>query len=166
MLRLPDGTPCLHSAASSSSLHSSTVPESLGVCVSGECVPVGCDNVLDHMSSRDACGVWCGNGSTCVSVSNTYTIPRHHTKRSKFINFVYFTCNHTRSIDALGIFKKNLIFFLSLHKMAISTMKLSPFHVARDKYKSPNFDRRKTCISQRLQRQRTSTGTTKWRRGL
>ena len=68
MTDLPDGTPCLFTTESSSR------NESLGVCVSGECVPVGCDKELEQMSSRDKCGVWCGNGSTCVSVSDTYTI--------------------------------------------------------------------------------------------
>ena len=36
---------------------------------------MGCDHALHGMASRDTCGVWCGNGSTCVSVSDTYTIP-------------------------------------------------------------------------------------------
>lgn len=86
MLSLPDGTSCLFSSdpPPEHSLQLPTIFESPGVCVSGECVPVGCGNVLNHMASRDACGVWCGNGSTCVSVSDTYTIPGDATVNSKY----------------------------------------------------------------------------------
>ena len=73
---LPDGTSCLYTSdpSPSHSLQLSSVPESLGVCVSGECIPVGCNNTLRDIASRDVCGVWCGNGSTCVPVSDIYTI--------------------------------------------------------------------------------------------
>ena len=74
---LPDGTTCIFTAppSPSLSLDHAPVPESVGVCVGGECVPVGCDKTLHSMAVRDPCGVWCGNGSTCVPVSDTYTIP-------------------------------------------------------------------------------------------
>jgi hypothetical protein len=83
---LPDGTPCLFTSLPSPShpLYLSSVPESLGVCVRGECVPVGCDSTLNHMATRDACGVWCGNGSTCVSVSDTYTIPDNNSRNGDY----------------------------------------------------------------------------------
>ena len=59
-VKLPDGAPCL-------------AQRSRGVCISRRCQPIGCDHQLNAMSKRDECGVWCGNGTSCVSVSGTYS---------------------------------------------------------------------------------------------
>ena len=83
MRDLPDGTPCLHTPPS-------PLTESLGVCVSGECVSVGCDKVLRESSVRDRCGVWCGNGTTCVPVRDTYTVPTEaHTIGKLLYIYIY-----------------------------------------------------------------------------
>ncbi len=44
-----------------------------GVCLDGACEPVGCDRMLWTEWSRDVCGVWCGDGSSCVRVAGNYT---------------------------------------------------------------------------------------------
>ena len=59
MEQLPDGTPC-----------STGSP---GVCLRGKCVPVGCDYQLNVTAHRDHCGVWCGDGSSCIQFSGTYS---------------------------------------------------------------------------------------------
>ena len=59
MEQLPDGTPC-----------STGSP---GVCLRGKCVPVGCDYQLNATAHRDHCGVWCGDGSSCIQFSGTYS---------------------------------------------------------------------------------------------
>ncbi len=69
---LPDGLSCIHAAS-----------ESLGLCVAGQCVPIGCDFTLNEHSKRDECGVWCGSGSTCVSIAGNYT-SAHSYATSKF----------------------------------------------------------------------------------
>ena len=67
--------------------------------MSGECVPVGCNKVLQESSVRDRCGVWCGNGTTCVPVRDTYTVPTevHTTGKLLYIFQRYYTvldCMH------------------------------------------------------------------------
>ena len=59
MEQLPDGTPC-----------STGSP---GVCLRGKCMPVGCDYQLNVTAHRDHCGVWCGNGSSCIQFSGSYS---------------------------------------------------------------------------------------------
>nr|CAB3220005.1 ADAMTS-like protein 5 [Phallusia mammillata] len=40
--------------------------ENNGICISGECVRVGCNNVLGSNLTNDACGVCGGDNSTCT----------------------------------------------------------------------------------------------------
>ena len=63
-VKLPDGAPC-------------RTHNSRGVCISGRCQPIGCDHELNAISQRDVCGEWCGNGTSCVSVSGTYSGVKH-----------------------------------------------------------------------------------------
>jgi len=40
-------------------------------------VPVGCDHQLNVTAQRDHCGVWCGDGSSCIQFSGAYSIREH-----------------------------------------------------------------------------------------
>ena len=40
-------------------------------------MPVGCDHQLNVTAQRDQCGVWCGDGSSCVRFSGTYRTTEH-----------------------------------------------------------------------------------------
>ena len=82
-IKLPDGAPCL-------------TQRSQGVCISGRCQPIGCNRQLNAMSKRDECGVWCGNGKSCVSVSGTYSGVDHpgcklcrYFSQARYINFIF-----------------------------------------------------------------------------
>lgn len=73
-----DGTPC--------------GDEESKVCVSGQCVSVGCDGVVESEAEVDMCGVCGGHGDTCTRVHKTFsdnvrfgyhtiaTVPRGSTK--------------------------------------------------------------------------------------
>ena len=58
---LPNGTPCLTSSASSQ-----------GACLSGHCKAISCTGELGGESERDRCGVWCGDGTSCVPVAGAF----------------------------------------------------------------------------------------------
>ncbi len=62
MTAASDGLSCIHAGS-----------QSLGVCAAGQCIPIDCNFTLNEYSIRDRCGVWCGDGSTCVSVAGSYT---------------------------------------------------------------------------------------------
>eukprot|EP00118_Oscarella_pearsei_P006997 m.32924 g.32924 ORF g.32924 m.32924 type:complete len:767 (+) comp31728_c0_seq3:100-2400(+) len=55
-LRVTDGTKCGNN----------------GVCVQGQCRPIGCDCVLDSPKQFDKCGVCGGDGSSCLVISNKF----------------------------------------------------------------------------------------------
>ncbi|NXA38976.1 ATS8 metalloproteinase, partial [Eudromia elegans] len=55
--KVVDGTPC--------------GPETLSVCVHGQCVKAGCDRVVGSSKKLDKCGVCGGNGSTCRRISGS-----------------------------------------------------------------------------------------------
>ncbi|XP_063799701.1 A disintegrin and metalloproteinase with thrombospondin motifs 8 [Pseudophryne corroboree] len=46
-------------------------PESLSVCVQGQCVKAGCDHVLHSSNKLDKCGVCGGDGSSCRKISGS-----------------------------------------------------------------------------------------------
>ena len=56
---LYDGTTCV-------------TPQSKGVCISGSCKPISCNGTLWVESTRDECGVWCGDESSCVKVTGSF----------------------------------------------------------------------------------------------
>ncbi|CAL1266787.1 unnamed protein product [Larinioides sclopetarius] len=45
---------------------------SLDVCVDGQCMEVGCDNILKSATKVDECGVCGGNGSSCSAVKGIF----------------------------------------------------------------------------------------------
>lgn len=47
-------------------------PGSTDLCVNGQCVPAGCDNIIGSTKRRDMCGVCGGDGSLCEVVSGAY----------------------------------------------------------------------------------------------
>ncbi|XP_063273776.1 A disintegrin and metalloproteinase with thrombospondin motifs 8 isoform X2 [Prinia subflava] len=46
-------------------------PETLSVCVHGQCIKAGCDHVIGSSKKLDKCGVCGGNGSTCRKISGS-----------------------------------------------------------------------------------------------
>ncbi|XP_029428977.1 A disintegrin and metalloproteinase with thrombospondin motifs 8 [Rhinatrema bivittatum] len=46
-------------------------PESLSICVQGQCVKAGCDHVVGSSKKLDKCGVCGGNSSTCRKISGS-----------------------------------------------------------------------------------------------
>ncbi|XP_061448444.1 A disintegrin and metalloproteinase with thrombospondin motifs 8 [Rhineura floridana] len=44
-------------------------PETLSVCVHGQCIKAGCDHIIGSPKKLDKCGVCGGNGSTCRKIS-------------------------------------------------------------------------------------------------
>ncbi|NWI16957.1 ATS8 metalloproteinase, partial [Crypturellus soui] len=46
-------------------------PETLSVCVHGQCVKAGCDHIVGSSKKLDKCGVCGGNGSTCRKISGS-----------------------------------------------------------------------------------------------
>ncbi|NXD11044.1 ATS8 metalloproteinase, partial [Nothocercus nigrocapillus] len=46
-------------------------PETLSVCVHGQCVKASCDHVVGSSKKLDKCGVCGGNGSTCRKISGS-----------------------------------------------------------------------------------------------
>ncbi|XP_074833235.1 A disintegrin and metalloproteinase with thrombospondin motifs 8 isoform X2 [Carettochelys insculpta] len=46
-------------------------PESLSICVHGQCIKAGCDHVIGSSKKLDKCGVCGGNGSTCRKISGS-----------------------------------------------------------------------------------------------
>ncbi|XP_055080322.1 ADAMTS-like protein 2 isoform X1 [Periophthalmus magnuspinnatus] len=59
MVPARDGTSCKYSSYR-------------GVCVSGQCEPIGCDGVLFSSHTLDKCGVCQGDGSSCSRVTGNY----------------------------------------------------------------------------------------------
>uniref|UniRef100_A0A8D2NJH6 Peptidase M12B domain-containing protein n=1 Tax=Zonotrichia albicollis TaxID=44394 RepID=A0A8D2NJH6_ZONAL len=47
-------------------------PETLSICVHGQCIKAGCDHVIGSSKKLDKCGVCGGNGSTCRKISGSY----------------------------------------------------------------------------------------------
>lgn len=45
----------------------------LDVCVDGVCQPVGCDMMLGSNAKEDKCRKCGGDGSTCRTISDTFT---------------------------------------------------------------------------------------------
>ncbi|KAK2173582.1 hypothetical protein NP493_866g01061 [Ridgeia piscesae] len=50
-------------------------PDSVDMCINGECMHVGCDHLLGSDAVEDKCRVCGGDGSTCESVTVTYDKP-------------------------------------------------------------------------------------------
>ncbi|XP_020008131.2 A disintegrin and metalloproteinase with thrombospondin motifs 8 [Castor canadensis] len=48
-------------------------PETLAICVRGQCVKAGCDHVVDSPKKLDKCGVCGGKGTSCRKVSGYFT---------------------------------------------------------------------------------------------
>lgn len=48
-------------------------PDTLSVCVRGQCVKAGCDHVVNSLKKLDKCGVCGGKGTTCRKVSGSFT---------------------------------------------------------------------------------------------
>lgn len=46
-------------------------PETLAICVRGQCVKAGCDHVVDSPRKLDKCGVCGGKGNSCRKVSGS-----------------------------------------------------------------------------------------------
>ncbi|XP_036601927.1 A disintegrin and metalloproteinase with thrombospondin motifs 8 [Trichosurus vulpecula] len=46
-------------------------PETLSICVHGQCVKAGCDHVVDSPRKLDKCGVCGGSGSSCRKISGS-----------------------------------------------------------------------------------------------
>ncbi|KAH0623268.1 hypothetical protein JD844_031378 [Phrynosoma platyrhinos] len=61
--KVTDGTPC--------------APDTLSVCVHGQCIKAGCDHIIGSPKKLDKCGVCGGNGSSCRKISGSLN-------RSKF----------------------------------------------------------------------------------
>ena len=56
-MKVVDGTPCDVGDGTSR------------ICVQGECLPVGCDNMLGSEMEEDKCRVCGGDGSNCNTVT-------------------------------------------------------------------------------------------------
>ncbi|XP_066510062.1 A disintegrin and metalloproteinase with thrombospondin motifs 12-like [Hoplias malabaricus] len=56
-----DGTPCFNNG-------------SRDVCINGVCKAVGCDYGIDSTAEEDRCGVCLGDGSSCETVKESYTV--------------------------------------------------------------------------------------------
>ncbi|XP_033619900.1 A disintegrin and metalloproteinase with thrombospondin motifs 8 isoform X2 [Fukomys damarensis] len=52
-------------------------PETLAICVRGQCVKAGCDHVVDSPKKLDRCGVCGGTGNTCRKISGFFTPTRY-----------------------------------------------------------------------------------------
>uniref|UniRef100_A0A8C5K450 ADAM metallopeptidase with thrombospondin type 1 motif 8 n=1 Tax=Jaculus jaculus TaxID=51337 RepID=A0A8C5K450_JACJA len=48
-------------------------PETLSICVRGQCVKAGCDHMVDSPKKLDKCGVCGGKGTSCRKVSGSFT---------------------------------------------------------------------------------------------
>ncbi|KAM5185809.1 A disintegrin and metalloproteinase with thrombospondin motifs 8 [Callospermophilus lateralis] len=48
-------------------------PETLAICIRGQCVKAGCDHVVDSPRKLDKCGVCGGKGNSCRKVSGSFT---------------------------------------------------------------------------------------------
>ncbi|XP_054853798.1 A disintegrin and metalloproteinase with thrombospondin motifs 8 [Eublepharis macularius] len=46
-------------------------PETLSVCVHGQCIKAGCDHIIGSPKKLDKCGVCGGNGATCRKISGS-----------------------------------------------------------------------------------------------
>uniref|UniRef100_A0A8C5TFT8 A disintegrin and metalloproteinase with thrombospondin motifs 1 n=1 Tax=Malurus cyaneus samueli TaxID=2593467 RepID=A0A8C5TFT8_9PASS len=46
-------------------------PETLSICVHGQCIKAGCDHIIGSSKKLDKCGVCGGNGSTCRKISGS-----------------------------------------------------------------------------------------------
>ncbi|XP_061870092.1 A disintegrin and metalloproteinase with thrombospondin motifs 8 [Colius striatus] len=46
-------------------------PETLSICVHGQCIKAGCDHIVGSSKKLDKCGVCGGNGSTCRKISGS-----------------------------------------------------------------------------------------------
>ena len=51
-------------------------PDTLAICVRGQCVKAGCDHVLDSPKKLDKCGVCGGKGDSCRKVSGSFSPSR------------------------------------------------------------------------------------------
>ncbi|OCT72275.1 A disintegrin and metalloproteinase with thrombospondin motifs 8 isoform X1 [Xenopus laevis] len=47
-------------------------PESLKVCVQGQCISAGCDHILGSSKKPDKCGVCGGDGSSCRKITDSF----------------------------------------------------------------------------------------------
>lgn len=48
-------------------------PDTLSICVRGQCVKAGCDHVVNSPKKLDKCGVCGGKGTACRKVSGSFT---------------------------------------------------------------------------------------------
>lgn len=60
--RVEDGTPC------------GLEEETRDICISGVCMPVGCDHKYGSNATEDVCGVCNGQNKTCKLVSGSKTV--------------------------------------------------------------------------------------------
>ncbi|XP_067824486.1 ADAMTS-like protein 5 [Heptranchias perlo] len=67
-------------------------PDSSDMCISGQCLKVGCDSVLGSKARTDVCGVCGGRNNTCVLVRRVY--------RAAFLSSGYFGYNNVTVIPA------------------------------------------------------------------
>lgn len=51
-------------------------PETLAICVRGQCIKAGCDHVVDSPKKLDRCGVCGGTGNSCRKISGFFTPTR------------------------------------------------------------------------------------------
>jgi len=47
-------------------------PDTTSVCVQGQCVKAGCDQVIGSNKRVDKCGVCGGNGLSCRKITGSY----------------------------------------------------------------------------------------------
>uniref|UniRef100_H0V1Z5 ADAM metallopeptidase with thrombospondin type 1 motif 8 n=1 Tax=Cavia porcellus TaxID=10141 RepID=H0V1Z5_CAVPO len=52
-------------------------PETLAICVRGQCIKAGCDHVVDSPKKLDRCGVCGGTGNSCRKISGFFTPTRY-----------------------------------------------------------------------------------------
>lgn len=76
--------------------------QTLGMCINGKCVPVGCDHILYSKASFDACGVCGGDNSTCLNGD------KEELQRYNWIQTGYGACSVT---CGTGVKDKRLLCF-------------------------------------------------------
>uniref|UniRef100_A0A8C4Y584 ADAM metallopeptidase with thrombospondin type 1 motif 8 n=1 Tax=Gopherus evgoodei TaxID=1825980 RepID=A0A8C4Y584_9SAUR len=66
-------------------------PETLSICVHGQCIKAGCDHVVGSSKKLDKCGVCGGNGSTCRKISGSLN-------RSNYTSAISLTLMHSNRV--------------------------------------------------------------------
>ncbi|KAM4702878.1 A disintegrin and metalloproteinase with thrombospondin motifs 8 [Rhinophrynus dorsalis] len=52
-------------------------PDSLSVCVQGQCIKAGCDHILESSKKLDKCAVCGGDGSSCRKIAGSFNKSKH-----------------------------------------------------------------------------------------